>query len=134
MTPVFNISQKERTILQLVKQHLGCGTIRFRKDHVWVYESRNKALLEIIIPFFDRHPFLSDKKRRDFTRFKRMVDVIYRRNKSKTYSDITLLLGIVADVEAKHSRKYTDGEILQRASDFWSRNREKIVSKNSLGE
>jgi intein-encoded DNA endonuclease-like protein len=29
ITPVFNISQKEKSILALVKHHLECGTLRF---------------------------------------------------------------------------------------------------------
>ena len=53
MSPVFNISQKEKSILALIKKHLGCGTIRFRKDNVWVFEVDNrKALIDKIITFF----------------------------------------------------------------------------------
>lgn len=131
ISPVFNISQKEKTILALIKDHLGCGTIRFRKDGVWAYEVDNKrALLEIIIPFFEKHLFLSEKKKRDFTRFKKLVKIIYQGNKSKTYEDVTLLLQLIADVEAKHSRKYTDQEISDRAADFWSRNKGKIILMN----
>ena len=131
MAPVFNISQKEKTILAKIKDHLHCGTIRFRKDGVWVYEVDNqKALSDTIIPFFKKHPFLSDKKKRDFKRFQDMVKIIYQGNKSKTYQDITLLLQLVADVETKHARKYTDKEILDRAADFWEKNKGKIEIKN----
>lgn len=34
MSPVFTISQKEKTILCIVKKYLQCGTIRFRNDNV----------------------------------------------------------------------------------------------------
>ena len=131
IAPVFNISQKDRTILARIKDHLHCGTIRFRKDGVWAYEVDNsKTLIDTIIPFFKKHPFLSDKKTRDFVRFQKIVDIVYRGNKSKTYQDITLVLQLVADVEALHSRKYTDKEILDRAADFWAKNKEKIEVKN----
>lgn len=131
MAPVFNISQKDHTILAKIKDHLHCGSIRFRKDGVWAYEVDNqKALIDTIIPFFKKHPFLSDKKKRDFERFQKMVKILYQGNKSKTYQDITLVLQLVADVEAKHSRKYTDKEILDRAADFWAKNKEKIEVKN----
>lgn len=131
VAPVFNISQKERTILTLIKDHLHCGTIRFRKDGVWAYEVDNqRALIGTIIPFFTKFPFLSEKKKHDFARFIKMVKLIYQGNRSKTYQDITLLLELIADVEAKHSRKYTDKEILDRAADFWAKNRDKIDYKN----
>lgn len=68
ISPVFNISQKEKQILALIQKHLGCGTIRFRKDNVWPFEVDNKtALIKIIIPFFTKYGFLSEKKRRILT-------------------------------------------------------------------
>lgn len=42
LAPVFNISQKDRTILAQIKDHLKCGTIRFRKDGVWAYSVFHK--------------------------------------------------------------------------------------------
>lgn len=63
MSPVFNISQKEKSILTLIKKHLGCGTIRFRKDNVWVFEVDNKtALINTIIPFFHNMVFCQIKR------------------------------------------------------------------------
>ena len=89
MSPVFNISQKEKSMLTLIKKHLKCGTIRFRKDNVWVFEVDNKtSLINTIIPFFSRYGFLSDKKKKDFNRFKRLVKIIYQGKKSKTFSEI----------------------------------------------
>lgn len=34
ITPVFNVTQKERTVLDTIANQLGCGTIRFRKENV----------------------------------------------------------------------------------------------------
>ena len=34
ITLVFNVSQKERTVLDIIQNTLKCGTIRFRKDYV----------------------------------------------------------------------------------------------------
>lgn len=93
MSPVFNISQKEESILTLIKKHLGCGTIRFRKDNVWVFEVDNKKLLiTTIIPFFWQYGFLSDKKKKDFNRFKKLVKIIYQGKKSKTLSEVESVL------------------------------------------
>ena len=132
VAPVFNISQKEKAILTVIKDHLKCGTIRFRKDGVWAYEVDNKqALINTIIPFFKKFLFLSHKKQRDFARFIKIVDIIYRGNKSNTYQDLTTLLQLISDVETKNNRKYTDKEILDRAGDFWAKNQDKIVAKNN---
>lgn len=59
ISPVFNISQKEKSITALIKKHLGCGTIRFRKLGVWVFEVDNRtALINTISPFFTRYGWL----------------------------------------------------------------------------
>jgi hypothetical protein len=64
ITPVFNISQKQRDILAVIKRYLNCGTIRYRNDDCWVYQVENRtALTQIIIPFFEKYPFLSAKKK-----------------------------------------------------------------------
>jgi hypothetical protein len=69
-----NVSQKDRSILALLKNHLQCGTIRYKSDDVWFYEVNNLiAIRENVIPFFDRFRFLSAKKKRDFAIFKRMA-------------------------------------------------------------
>jgi hypothetical protein len=72
-----NVSQKDRSILVLLKQHLQCGTIRYKCDDVWFFEVNNlTAIRENVIPFFDRFRFLSAKKKRDFAIFKRMAQLL----------------------------------------------------------
>lgn len=130
ISPVFNISQKQRSILAIIKNHLGCGTIRFRNDGVWVYEVDNqKMLINKIIPFFSKFPFLSDKKKKDFSRFKQLVSIVST-NKSKTYNDIVSILKLLEEISSKNSRKFTDAEILQRASEYWALNQNKIEKLN----
>lgn len=130
ISPVFNVSQKERAILALIKHHLGCGTIRFRKDNVWVYEVDNiKSLQQIIIPFFNNFGFLSEKKKKDFVRFKKIVE-IKQKKKALTYNDIENILQLLTEVESKNSRKYNDCEIKERGSLFWKRNKKKIENLN----
>lgn len=66
ITLVFNVSQKERTVLDIIQNTLKCGTIRFRKDNVWVYEVTDRnPLRDIVIPFFDRFVLHSQWKKRD---------------------------------------------------------------------
>lgn len=132
VSPVFNISQKERTILALIKHHLGCGTIRFRKDNVWVYEVDNiKSIQQIIIPFFNKFGFLSEKKKKDFKRFKKIVE-IKQKKKALTFNDIENILQLLTEVESKNSRKYNYFEIKERGILFWKRNQKKIERLNTL--
>jgi hypothetical protein len=61
-----NVSQKDRSILELLENHLGCGTIRYKCDGVWFFEVNNLGDIHgHVIPFFDRFGFLSVKKKRD---------------------------------------------------------------------
>ena len=130
MTPVFNISQKERVILAIIKHFMGCGTIRFRSDHVWVYEVENqRGLRDTVIPFFKRFPFLSQKKRKDFARFQKVIK-LQETDNTLTYQTIERVLTLLQEVESKSSRRYTNNEIKERALLFWKRNKEKIEILN----
>ena len=62
----FNVSQRDRVVLTLFQRCLKCGTLRQRQDGVWYYEVNNfAAIVENVIPFFERFGFLSAKKQRD---------------------------------------------------------------------
>ena len=66
----FNVSQKEITLLTLMKRHLGCGIIKKRKDKLFSYDVTNpKAITENIIPFFRKYYFLSNNKKKNFRIF-----------------------------------------------------------------
>lgn len=130
ITSVFNISQKERDILAIIKNHLKCGTIRPRNDGVWVYEVETRqAVLHNIIPFFERFPFLSSKKKRDFVRFKKIINIL-ERHKSTTLVDIQEILSLLGEVQSQACRKYTNEEILLRAMKFWVTNHTRIKQFN----
>lgn len=133
VSPVFNISQKEKTILALIKHHLGCGTIRFRSDNVWVYEVDNmNSIQNTIIPFFKKFAFLSEKKKKDFARFLKIIE-IKQKNKSITYKNIESILQLLKQVESKNNRKYNDCEIKKRSLLFWEKNQTKIEKLNKVG-
>ena len=127
----FNISQKERTILALIKHHLGCGTIRSRKDNVWVYQVDNiKGIKEIIIPFFNKFGFLSERKGKNFARFKRIVEI--KEKKFLTYNDLESIWQLLTQVEIQNISKYNLCEIKERGSLFWKRNKKEIERLNTL--
>jgi hypothetical protein len=111
----FNVSQRDKVILALFKQHLKCGTMRSRPDGVWYYEVNNfTALVENVIPFFDRFSFLSAKKQRDFAKFKQIA-VLIRDGRHQTKSGIGEILEIRRDMNdgGAMRRKYSDDSITE---------------------
>ena len=110
----FNISQKDRVILALYKRHLKCGTLRSRPDGVWYYEVNNlNAIRENVIPFFQRFGFLSAKKKRDFSKFCQLTEIIVEGAHLKR-EGVVRILKIRSDMNDGGKRKYTDADILER--------------------
>lgn len=108
----FNVSQKDQVILALFKRYLGCGTLRSRPDGVWYYEVMNlNAIVENVIPFFERFGFLSAKKKRDFLKFKQIVTLI-KGGAHLTPNGIRQILEIRSDMNDGGKRRYTHAHIL----------------------
>ena len=77
ISPVFNVSQRDPTVLALLKRWLGCGTLRSRKDGVIYYEVNNlTSLKERVIPFFQKFRFLSASKKTNFRIFREIVELM----------------------------------------------------------
>ena len=110
----FNISQRDEVILSLFKRYLQCGTMRQRKDGVWYYEVNNlRAIVDNVIPFFERFQFLSAKKKRDFSKFKQIVRLIME-GKHQTREGIEEILHIRKDMNDGGNRRYSEEQILTR--------------------
>jgi len=110
----FNISQRDPVILALCKHHLGCGTMRQRHDGVWYYEVNNlTAIVENVIPFFERFGFLSAKKKRDFSKFKQLAALI-RVGRHHSREGVEEVLRIRREMNDGGNRRYMDEEILRR--------------------
>lgn len=109
----FNVSQRDKVILALFKQHLKCGTLRSRPDGVWYFEVNNfTAVVENVIPFFDRFGFLSAKKKRDFLKFKEIARLIQaERHLSKEGIDEILAIRRDMNDGGAKRRKYSDDAI-----------------------
>lgn len=108
----FNVSQKDRVILALFKRHLGCGTLRGRPDGVWYYETTNlTALSQNVIPFFERFPFLSAKKKRDFRKFKQIVTLV-REGEHLRADGIRSILEIRESMNDGGKRRHSHADIL----------------------
>ena len=112
----FNVSQKDKVILALYKQHLKCGTLRSREDGVWYFEVNNfTAINENVIPFFRKFGFLSAKKKRDFAKFRQLADLI-KDGAHLTETGIKEILVIRNSMNdgGAGRRKYSDEDILQQ--------------------
>jgi LAGLIDADG endonuclease len=109
----FNVSQRDKVVLTLFKQYLKCGTMRSRADGVWYYEVNTfTAIVENVIPFFERFGFLSAKKQRDFAKFKQIAWLI-RDGSHLSKEGIGRILDIRRDMNdgGAMRRKYSDDSI-----------------------
>lgn len=110
----FNISQRDKVILALFKRYLKCGTLRQRRDGVWYYEVNNlDAILENVIPFFKKFRFLSAKKKRDFSKFCQIAELM-KEGVHLTPEGIKEILEIRRDMNDGGKRRYPDEVILAR--------------------
>ena len=77
LVPEFHVSQNgdRAQVLELIRQQLGCGYIKpnSKRDRALVLVVRDRtALVERVIPFFERNPLLS-AKHADFEKFASVV-------------------------------------------------------------
>ncbi len=107
-----NVSQKDRSILELLKSHLGCGTIRYKSDGVWFFEVNHLAEIHgHVIPFFDRFSFLSAKKKRDYAIFKQMARLMSAGEHLRKEGTLELLK-LRREMNDGGKRKYDEQAIL----------------------
>ena len=78
--PEFTVVQHERDIqlLHALKEFFGCGVVRRNHGSRMAYRVRGlEHLKERVIPFFEQHP-LKSKKRVDFAKFRRVLQLMDR--------------------------------------------------------
>jgi hypothetical protein len=108
----FNVSQKDKVILAMYKKHLQCGTLRARKDGIWYFEVNNHtSITNNVIPFFKKFGFLSAKKKRDFSKFRKIAGLIDEK-KHLNEEGIKEILDVRREMNDGGKRKYSDQEIL----------------------
>ena len=104
LVPEFHVSQnpERKSILELLQSHLGCGRIRpnaghGKRDKSLVFVVRKRAdLLHKVIPFFERHPILSEK-RLEFETFALIVEAM-RRKEHLTQEGFKRLLALAVQM------------------------------------
>ena len=129
----FNISQRDKVILSLFKRYIGCGTMRQRRDGVWYYEVNNlNAIKSNVIPFFKKFSFLSAKKKRDFSKFCQLAELISN-NEHLTKEGIEKILDIRREMNDGGKRKYSEKHILQKIAESSETIRQTSDIKNIKG-
>ena len=115
----FNISQKDRVILEFIKQTLECGTIRERNDGVVYYEVTDIASLQKkIIPFFKRYYFLSERKAKNFSIFTNIVLLMFlKKHLSKDGKRKILELREILNEGRGRKRKYNLKDCMEESSE-----------------
>lgn len=75
----FNVSQKESYILSQYKKILGCGRlIQRRSDGLYMYSvTNNLSIKEKVIPFFQKYSFISETKKRNFSIFCQIAELVF---------------------------------------------------------
>jgi len=101
----FNVSQKDKTILALLKETLRCGHLKQRKDGLWsfVVEDQN-SLLERVIPFFEKFSFLSNRMRKNFSIFGKIM-LLVEEKKHTTPKGMKEIVGLREKLNEGRGRK-----------------------------
>ncbi len=117
----FNVSQRERHILELLPQTIGCGTIRRRWDGVHYFEVNSyQDLDEKVIPFFRKYQLRSPSKRETLVTFAKICEMmcVGQHLTSEGVREIVTLRDQMNNEVSKRHR--TDKEILDSIHDWES--------------
>lgn len=125
----FNVSQKDPTILQLLRNQLDCGIIKTRKrDGLHSYDVTNpKDIIRKIIPYFQKYPVQSLSKKRNFAIFCKVASLMDRgeHRNQQGLRKILVLRELINEGKGR-TRKYglTDVFPLQESSETIRRHSE----------
>ena len=74
----FNVAQRHITNLKLLQRYLQCGRLQKRSDGVHYFVVTNYIeIVEKVFPFFERFPFQSKSKIKNFALFKQIATIVY---------------------------------------------------------
>jgi len=101
----FNVSQRDQTVLSLMKKHLGCGRLFDRGDGVWYFVVTNyHSIYDRVIPFFEKFGFLSTTKKTNFSIFKKITFMVYE-GKHLTAEGLSEIISLRETLNEGHGRK-----------------------------
>ena len=118
----FNVSQKDPTILYMLKDELRCGIIKVRKrDGLHSYDTTNPDdIIKHVIPYFRKYSVLSESKKRNFAIFCKIANLM-KKGEHRTRSGLRkiLLLRETINEGKGRTRKYSIHDVfpLQESSE-----------------
>ncbi len=111
----FNVSQRDLTNLLTLKEILGCGIIKKRRDGVHSLDitTPSNVILKVI-PFFKRFPFRSEKARKNFAIFCEIA-ALMNIGDHKHIEGLKKIVSIreTLNVGAGRTRKYSESDVLR---------------------
>lgn len=118
----FNVSQKDPTILKILKDQLQCGIIKVRKrDGLHSYDITNPGdVIRRVIPYFQKYPVLSKSKKKNFAIFCKIAKLMEKgQHRTKRGLKKILLLRERINEGKGRTRKYGIDDVfpLQESSE-----------------
>lgn len=114
----FNVSQRDKTMLALLKRYLGCGIIKMRRDGLFSYDVTNpNAITGVVIPFFNKYRLQSASKKYNFRLFSQAVEIMVSKN-HLTRSGLREILDIREKINPGRgrTRKYNIDDVINGES------------------
>ena len=110
----FNVSQRDITNLLTLKEVLGCGIIKRRRDGVYSVDiTTPRDVIFKVIPFFKRFPLRSGKAK-NFAIFCKIASLMKKGNhKNKEGLSTILALRETLNVGRGRTRKYSAQDVLK---------------------
>jgi len=112
----FNVSQKDITVLEILRKTLNCGIIKTRKrDGLFLYEVTSiQDINQKVIPYFSNIGFISRTKIVNFEIFTKIADLV-RRGKHKRLDTLKeiLILREKLNLGKGRKRKYSIKDIFE---------------------
>lgn len=115
----FNVSQRDITVLNLLKQYLQCGIIKQRKDGLHSFDVTVPKMLESnIVPFFHKYPLFSQDKKKNFLIFEKAVELMAQK-RHLIHSGLAELIELRETINEGRGRKrkYTKDNMFLESSE-----------------
>ncbi len=102
----FNVSQKDLTLLRILKQKLGCGIIKIRKrDGIYSLDITNPGdIIQKVIPYFKKYPLISESKLKNFSIFCEVARIM-QNQEHKTVEGLRKIVELREDINEGKGRK-----------------------------
>ena len=111
----FNVSQRDPTILQILKDQLDCGIIKTRKkDNLHSFDVTSpQDIIRKVIPYFLKFPVLSSSKEKNFSIFCEIAHLMDE-GEHKNWKGLRKILNLREKInEGKgRTRKYGINDVL----------------------